>query len=177
MRHLDPLESRRLLDASLVGDILAVTGSSPFSNVGSRMSIFMLSANRVGVIVRPIELSEPIDTSQAFDLAAITAVSVAGNDGEDFIRMEINRRSTLDGGGGPDVLVGGPNDDLLLGGRGPDVLLDRAGNDTVRGGPGNDRFLVGGDPTVSDTVNGDAGNDRVQNFDPADALISVERGL
>ncbi len=51
--------------------------------------------------------------------------------------------SSLDGGGGDDVLWGLGGDDTLTGGLGNDVLRGQGGNDTLNGGAGNDQ-LVGG---------------------------------
>ena len=55
------------------------------------------------------------------------AVSLLGNDGDDY----------LAGGNGDDVLGGGAGDDTVVGNGGDDTLDGGAGDDTGRGGPGD----------------------------------------
>ena len=75
---------------------------------------------------------------------------VSGSDGDDRIAIEgplRYRYSSLSGGNGDDVIVGGPRDDDISGSRGNDQLDGAAGDDdltgdqgadSIRGGPGTD---------------------------------------
>ena len=74
------------------------------------------------------------------------------------------------GGGGEDVLIGGPRTDFLFGEHGSDVLRGRTGADQLSGGPGADR-LTGG--SGRDRLTPGEGRDRVNAAYGAD-LISVE---
>jgi len=90
-----------------------------------------------------------------------------GGDGADILRARPDAAARLTGGGGEDVLEGGPLDDHLLGGAGADRLaggdgrdeLDGdEGDDALDGGAGRDWLAAGyGD----DVAAGGAGNDRV----------------
>ncbi len=91
----------------------------------------------------------------AFGGGAASATVVGGTPGVDDV----------DGGNGPDTLLGGPGkdsldgrggDDLLRGEEGDDTLVDLAGDDVLRGGLGDDTF--GGNPG-DDEVFGGSGND------------------
>jgi Ca2+-binding RTX toxin-like protein len=95
-------------------------------------------------------------------------------------------RTTIEGLGGNDTLVGGAVQDLLIGGEGNDHLNGKLGKDTLDGGLGNDTLLggatadslVGGDGDDkldgqgggNDTLIGGAGNDTLDGGEGADAL-------
>lgn len=64
--------------------------------------------------------------------------------------------TTLHGGAGNDVLVGGSGSDRIVGGPGNDLLKGRGGNDVIFGGPGND-VLKGG--RGNDSLYGGPGRD------------------
>jgi subtilisin-like proprotein convertase family protein len=67
--------------------------------------------------------------------------TVIGGDGGDVLIASDLVPTTLRGGPGNDLLVGGVLADLLIGGSGDDQLIGGAGNDRLDGGPGNDRLL------------------------------------
>ena len=78
-----------------------------------------------------------------------------------------DRTVSLSGGGGDDVLAGGPGDlrlsggggnDQLVGGEGADHLVGGAGRDRLRGEEGADRLLGG---SGNDRLEGVEGNDRL----------------
>ena len=65
---------------------------------------------------------------------------------------------TINGGGGDDIIVGGPNADTLNGDDGNDRLTGFTGGDDVNGGNGND-LMQWNNGDGSDTNDGDAGAD------------------
>jgi Ca2+-binding RTX toxin-like protein len=73
------------------------------------------------------------------NLAALTAITMDGGDGDDDVR----------GGNGPDVLIGGKGDDSLDGNQGVDLALLGRGDDRFQWDPGDG----------NDTVEGQAGED------------------
>lgn len=135
--------------------------------------------------------------------AGITAVRIAGGDGND--ELDISPHDfpfrgdavVLDGGPGDDdlegpttalpvVLAGGDGNDDLLGGQGPDRLDGGAGADVLDGNDGDDAVLGGtGDDTLrggrtrsADLVDGGPGRDTIAGdwFDannPEDAPLAV----
>ena len=90
------------------------------------------------------------------------------------------RDNTIMGGGGDDMIYGGPspkgatgdgddsNDDMLHGQGGNDMIFGGAGDDTLDGGAGNDTLVGGGG---DDTYYGGAGSDMIH-ADAADATIN-----
>ena len=57
---------------------------------------------------------------------------------ETICSMAVQVTTTLNGGGGTDLLLGGTGDDNLNGGRGTDLLQGGPGSDTLDGGGGTD---------------------------------------
>ena len=90
---------------------------------------------------------------------SMNAVEITGSDGSDFIRLEKDAHSLVDGGAGNDTIKGGQKSDQLHGG---------AGNDYIRGGGGDD--LVYGD-AGNDRVTGGSGNDELHGGDGHDFLF------
>ncbi len=80
---------------------------------------------------------------------------IMGGSGDD-IAYGAAGADTLMGGGGADLLNGETGDDQLSGGAGADLLSGETGRDTVEGGADGD-VLLGG--TGDDVVNGDDGDD------------------
>jgi Ca2+-binding RTX toxin-like protein len=65
---------------------------------------------------------------------------------------------TINGGGGDDIIVGGPNADVINGDDGNDRMTGFTGGDDVNGGNGND-LMQWNNGDGSDTNDGDAGVD------------------
>ena len=165
--HLESLEDRRLLSATLAAGVLTITGTDNADRV--LVTTFMDKVFVVESTVtpgtnggRPTVSSTRASFNRA-DVHSLEANLGAGNDriavsdGGFFSRDggdPIN--STLNGGAGDDVLVSGRGNDTLNGGEGNDLLSSDGGDDTVNGGAGNDAMSGG---AGKDTMNGDSGND------------------
>jgi len=87
---------------------------------------------------------------------SMTAVEITGSDGSDFIRLEKDAHSVVDGGAGNDTIKGGQVSDLIRGGDGNDYVRGGGGEDQVFGGDGNDRVTGG---SGHDELHGGAGHD------------------
>lgn len=112
------------------------------------------------------------------------AVQVNGQDGDDAITVSpnVDAPATLYGGGGKDLLNGGPHADHLVGDdlASPSGLASATpGNDTINGGPGNDTISgLGGNDTINgaagnDTLNGNEGNDTLNGNTGNDTLTGA----
>ncbi len=132
MRHVQPLESRRLLSATLVGHTVRVIGTTGADTV----YLYNMSDQLV------VDFN---GTQTAFDRATFKHIVVDTGAGNDTI-VSVNNGfgATLLWGAGNDYIQGSFGDDLIAGGRGKDILVGSAGNDTLIGGSGDD-ILVGGD--------------------------------
>ncbi len=82
-------------------------------------------------------------------------LTLAGTDGNDYIRTGIGD-DDLGGAAGNDTIYAGAGNDLLKGDAGADLLFGEAGDDRLRGGGGNDDLKGGSD---GDLLFGGAGND------------------
>jgi hypothetical protein len=114
-----------------------------------------------------VDLAAATAGADGEDDAIANLEEAEGGDGADLLRARPDAAARLQGGGGDDVLEGGPLDDDLAGGTGADRLtggdghddLDGdAGDDVLDGGAGHDALVAGdGD----DTAAGGSGNDRL----------------
>lgn len=92
--------------------------------------------------------------------------------------------NVINGGAGPDVILGNGGNDKIDGKGGADVICGGLGNDSLTGGGGVDRFdggdgndaIYSRDGKKETAVRGGAGTDRARK-DKADKAISVERLL
>lgn len=108
-----------------------------------------------------------------------TAIVVNARAGDDEVR--IDDAGGIFTGAHPTTLNGGPGSDMLVGGRGPETLDGDAGDDTLLGGDEVDT-LVGG--PGRDFVDGDRGNDvgilgpgeDTFRWDPGDGRDVIEGG-
>ncbi len=78
-------------------------------------------------------------------------------------------RVAVNGGDGPDTILGSRVDDLLLGGGGDDLITGGDGHDEIHGGAGDD-FLNGN--RGNDTLQGQAGDDRILGGIGQDILLA-----
>jgi Ca2+-binding RTX toxin-like protein len=85
-----------------------------------------------------------------------------GTDNDDLL-IALGAKTTLDGGGGNDILLGGINDDVLIGGKGADFLSGGLGIDTA------DYSSSSAGVTVNLTTSKGYGGDA-----QGDTLISIE---
>jgi Ca2+-binding RTX toxin-like protein len=123
-----PLESRRLLTATLLNDgLLNVTGTK-------HSDLILVSLSGTRVIVR-VNAAKP----RRFLASSVTGIltnAAAGND-QVVIGIGLPEAHVL-GGSGNDTITGGWSNDTLDGEAGDDSLLGGSGNDTLIGGAGND---------------------------------------
>lgn len=95
-------------------------------------------------------------------------VNAAGGDDTVEIARSVTIPTTLRGGPGNDVLIGGNGPDKLLGGPGNDRLVGQGGPDLLCGGPGND-VLLGG--SGNDVLIGGGGHDVLRGGPGGNVLI------
>jgi Ca2+-binding RTX toxin-like protein len=91
--------------------------------------------------------------------SASTAIAIA---------VGTNRRETIDGTDGADLLFGRGGNDILQGGSGNDLICGGAGSDRIAGGPGED-VLLGG--LGNDLLRGADGDDVLRGGFGADRLF------
>ena len=91
--------------------------------------------------------------------------------------LEERPRTSINGAGGDDVLIGGGGNDYLTSGDGNDKAFGEAGNDTLLGADGNDYLNGGADNDLivgnggADTLMGDAGDDYLNGGDGDDLVV------
>ncbi|NQV26308.1 MAG: hypothetical protein HQ518_18290, partial [Rhodopirellula sp.] len=117
----------------------------------------------------------------SFDSAFSGGIVVNGNGGNDTIDVSaISLSTSLSGGLGDDLLIGGTAADFINGEGGDDTAIGNAGNDTINGGSGRDLLDGGnGDDTVSgqggsgDVITGGSGNDRLNGGPGVDTIFET----
>ncbi len=82
------------------------------------------------------------------------------------------KADTINGDGGPNVIVGGSGGDDLFGRDGPDVLRSGAGKDRSSGQQGNDQIAGG---KGKDQLDGGDGEDRCKGGPDPDSFVFCER--
>jgi len=167
--HLEALEARQLLSASLHQGVLRVVGTSEADDIrvaadagapgqlqvwANGQAVLTVSATEVRhIVVRGGAGDDRVTIDLAAGEAAVRAIGVrvfgqGGNDvlmggtGDDELEGGAGH-DTLGGGEGSDVLIGGSGNDLLLGGAGADRLEGGRGTDSLKGGEGADRLRGG----------------------------------
>ena len=135
---VEPLESRRLLAASVAG-VLNVSGTDGPDDI-----LVELNAGD------PTKIDVTINgATQTFDVDDVESISVRGLAGDDDIDLDaslddLELETELSGGDGNDTIRGGAGEDFILGGDGDDQLFGNDSEDELRGGPGADQ-MTGGD--------------------------------
>jgi hypothetical protein len=129
---------------------------------------------------------DPRVTELIPSLTQITVNSGYGHDHIDFglIDPAVSHlvSTTIDAGGGNDVVLGTFAADTLLGGPGDDQLSGEDGADEIHGGPGNDDISGGrGDDllygnTGADTIAGQSGNNRMFGNGGGDTIFGSDGG-
>lgn len=166
----DPLESRRLLAATLTSARLdAETGKVVL--VGSS-DADLIQIARFGK--RQAQVIDGGDVVLTFNLSDAKVVSFAGNDGADYLSMgrvplplyasggnDADAISGSRAGNFSDTLLGDSANDYLFGGSGDDTLVGGGGDDQLLGDEGNDTLRVLSDSSGDDSVLGGPGNDTV----------------
>lgn len=159
MSFLEVLEGRRLMSATFQ------------ANTGAVVVDGTDGADAVRVARRGEQLLVTVNGARtAFPLADVREVRVATGAGDDrvVINAKVTLPTSLHGGEGNDVLVGGGGADRLDGHTGNDRLSGRGGDDDLRGVAGVDRLAGGaGDDTLlgspgGGAVSGGPGADRAR---------------
>jgi Ca2+-binding RTX toxin-like protein len=110
----------------------------------------------------------------------LNAITLGGAWGGSLTHVE---RVQFQGGGGDDVVTGGPGESKLYGMGGNDILTGGAAVDTLVGGYGDDRLYgLGGDDVLGgghgdDYIDGGAGVDFASYFNPSIFYTAGEDGL
>src|SRR5687768_11449070 len=164
-RPMEPLESRRLLAATLADGLLTVAGTANNDTI----SVYLTPGSTTTISVKHGS------NVQTFNRSAVQKITVDTRNGHDRVTIDaaIALPITLRGAGGNDTLTGGGGDyldageghDAISGSAGNDNMVGGSGVDTIKGGDGNDNIAGGGGRDIitgeagDDRVNGDAGND------------------
>lgn len=181
MRHMESMEGRRLLSATLTDGVLSVAGTEG----NDRIMIRNAPDGQIAVIESTMQApgSAPVaPTVTKFALADVTSILVDAKGGNDAVRLMAFKRAestetgasrvgipaTILGGAGNDMVQGGIGAESIDGGPGLDRLHGGRGNDTIEGGEGND-MIVGG--AGEDVLRGGAGNDRIDARDRAADVV------
>jgi Ca2+-binding RTX toxin-like protein len=145
-RHLEALELRRLLDATLDNGTLTVTGTDA------------ADAFTINLVNDQIVFEN--GNESPFDAGAVTSIVIDALGGNDTITVNVDRPTTIRGGAGDDTVTGGPGADSVIGQTGADTASLGAGDDTFEWNPGDGNDAVDGQDG-SDTMlfNGSAGDE------------------
>ncbi len=150
MTRFETLEPRRLFSTvQLNGSTLEITGTVADDFID-------VSFDEVTLQVKVVTFG---DADQTFDPNGIDFISVHAGAGNDYVSIAIlgvSVPTTVSGGDGNDVLLGGGGNDSISGNAGRDTLLGGFGSDRLAGNGGRDR--IGAD-TGNDIVFGGAGGD------------------
>src|SRR5687768_5832694 len=144
-RHLETLELRRHLDATLDNGTLNVTGSDAANTIA-------INADNGSIIV-------DIDGTQSpFAADQVTSIVIDALAEADTINVNVNRPTTIRGGAGDDTINGGDGADSVIGQTGADTARLGNGDDTFQWDPGDGDDVVDGQDG-SDTLlfNGSGG--------------------
>ena len=172
---LDDVGVATLGDADEITMNVGITGPAPISvDGGDGVDTATYKGtggdDQVQVVSNGLEVSTIGAATARFDIAAVESLVVLGQDGADTITGIGNLAAltalTMDGGDGDDDLRGGNGPDVLLGGNGHDDVDGNQGADERSSASGDDRFQW--DPgDGNDTVDGQGGSDSLDFFGSA----------
>src|SRR5262245_59969252 len=160
-QHLESLEMRTFLDATLDNGTLKITGSDAADSI----TVSLDQNNQV--------IADVNGTQSLFDSNAVTAITIDALAGNDTVTNNVNKPTTVHGGDGDDELNGGDAAEQFFGDGGADRVDGNKGHDTAHLGEGDDVFVW--DPgDGSDVVEGDGGSDELQfNGSAGDEIFDV----
>jgi Ca2+-binding RTX toxin-like protein len=165
--------------------VLRIKGTEASDKIALR-----LQAGEAAVL--QVDVGDNGSADFSFDRNEIASIAVHARPGDDAVRIDEGNGvftdsvpTTIDGGAGDDLLVGGtgavtlrggPGNDNLVGGAGAEALRGGEGSDLIDGNRGNDvAFMGAGDDTfVWDP--GD-GSDTLEGQEGADAMLFNGAGL
>jgi Ca2+-binding RTX toxin-like protein len=157
----------------VANDTLTITGD----NGGDVLALRLKSTDASILVLDPGD--DNAGTNPEFDRATFTSIVVNGGGGKDEIRVDDDNgvftdteATTLNGGGGQDLLIGGAAGETYNGGDDADGISGRGGNDTMRGDAGDDRLRGG---AGSDPQDGGLGADEFL-WIPGDGNDVIEGG-
>lgn len=172
---LEPLESRRFLDAVPLSVETVTTALGPQLHVTGTDGDDSITLSRVG---RDTLITSGTGWSLLWTGSAntIRVDGLAGND-RIVIRPNIWTTAILSGGPGRDTIYGGTGDDQLFGNDGVDYLFGGAGNDTLIsvGNNAADR-LSGGDGLDSFWVDSTK-REKISDLEPAEIAAGTEHRI
>ena len=175
---METLESRRLLDAVLIGDTLTVIGTALADNIQ------LFDAEQGGSL--PNQLHVIINGHEdVFAEPGVKHILISGLAGDDVITAHIELVQvgttslvTIAGGAGNDSITGdAAEDDNIYGGHGNDTIVSGGGGGSA-GGPGND-LLIGDKDNPFGRFHGGPGNDTIQLFwsEGVDESVQGDSGI
>lgn len=152
-------------DSTAVGDVSNDFGAITMTaDTGGTDTINFTGADRVttqAITAEVINASglTAAQTGSTFVMGApaVGVTTITGSDGADTLLGDA--ASTINGGGGNDIVTGGTGNDTLNGGAGNDIITTNTGNDIVDGGAGNDTITMGANLTTADKISGGDGTD------------------
>jgi Ca2+-binding RTX toxin-like protein len=152
--------------------ITADTGGTTTLNLSGTNAVSTTGAITAGTI-NASGLSAQVTGTATFTMgaAAVGVTTITGSGGDDTLLGDA--ASTIDGGGGNDVITGGTGNDTLTGGAGGDTITTNTGNDTVTAGDGDDTVNMDGALSASDVITGGAGTDTLAIDAAATAITAV----
>ncbi|HEY7659829.1 MAG TPA: M4 family metallopeptidase [Actinomycetota bacterium] len=157
--------SELTLSASSSANNLVSTNGISFGGSGSDRTVTITAnAKRSGTAVVTVTVTDPEGNTGSVDIT---------------VHVGTNKKDSLNGGSGPDLVFGrdgndridtGGDEDLVSAGKGGDQVAGADGDDTLGGGPGND-VLTGG--AGADHFDGGPGNDSVTDFNAGEGDTST----
>ena len=165
-------EVEDLLKKQLESNGVDKTISAKVTGEGSKANPYKISftsyqytINRVDLQVTQPNLND-VNIAAGENNSRLEFAEFKGSEKSDFIQLD-NKKYTVHGKDGNDLIIGSSNDDTLKGDAGDDYIQSKSGADSIDGGAGND-WLEGGDS--NDTIVGGDGNDSLQGGDDDDSL-------